>query len=306
MKDPLQTDVAVIGAGPAGLSAALWCDELGLDSLVFEADEEPGGQLLWTHNAVENYLGVEARNGREVRDRFVSQVAKRGLRIDLGSRAASVGIDPLSLRLEDGESIEPRALIFATGVRRNEPELEGLEKFRGCGILESGKRDKRLAEGKTAMVVGGGDAALENAIILSETADKVYLVHRRGSFRARPEFTEAVDAENKIEIITNAEVTALEGADSLESVTVTDVGSGSTQDIAVRALIFRIGVRPNSELVRDLVATDSRGYVRIDSTCRTDVEGIYAVGDVANPISPTISSAAGMGATAAKAVLSWL
>lgn len=304
MPDPLKTDVAIIGAGPAGLSAALWCDELGLDCLVFEAHEEPGGQLLWTHNAIENYLGFEASNGREARDRFLTQVSKRGLKIRSRDLVASVETGPLELRLATGEKIGPRALIVATGVRRNEPELENLDRFRGRGILESGKRDKELARGRAAMVVGGGDAAFENALILSKTADKVFLVHRRDSFKARPEFTEAVRADDKIEIITNARVAGLEGSDRLESVTLE--GAGSNRSIQIQALIFRIGVLPNSELVKDLVATDPRGYIEIDSACRTDVEGIFAVGDVANPVSPTISTAAGMGATAAKAVFSWI
>lgn len=304
MPDPLKTDVAIIGAGPAGLSAALWCDELGLDCLIFEANEEPGGQLLWTHNTIENYLGFEAGNGRQARDRFVSQVSKRGLEIRSGRRVDSIAAEPLSLQLSEGESVRPRALIIATGVRRNEPELENLDCFRGRGILESGKRDKDLAKGKTAMVVGGGDAAFENALILSDTADKVFLVHRRDKFTARSEFIEAVHAEEKIEIITNSEVTGVEGSGHLEFVTLK--GPGSERTVAVEALIFRIGVRPNSEIVRGLVATDPRGYVKIDSTCRTTVEGIFAVGDVANPVSPTISSAAGMGATAAKAVFSWI
>ncbi|MCO6511925.1 MAG: FAD-dependent oxidoreductase [Aridibacter famidurans] len=304
MKDTLRTDVAIIGAGPAGLSAALWCDELGLDRLILEAGREPGGQLLWTHNVIDNYLGFKAANGREARDRFLVQIEERGLHILLENVADSVTSDPLRVRLRKGETIQPRAVIIATGVRRNEPELQNLKTFRGRGILESGKRDKELAAGKTAMVVGGGDAAFENALILAGTADKVYLVHRSEEFRARPEFTDAVRENGKIEIITNSEVARLDGSDRLESVTLT--GEGSERSLSVGALIFRIGVRPNSELVGGLVATDSRGYININSNCRTDVEGIYAVGDVANPVSPTISSAAGMGATAAKAVFSWI
>ncbi|QQS42728.1 MAG: FAD-dependent oxidoreductase [Acidobacteriota bacterium] len=304
MNDPLRTDVAIVGAGPAGLSAALWCDELGLDALVLEAGREPGGQLLWTYNSIENYLGFEAADGREARDRFVDQIRRRGLNIRPESVAASVALRPLRVGLSKGETIEPRAVIIATGVRRNEPDLENLEHFRGRGILESGKRDKDLAIGKTVMVVGGGDAAFENALILAGTADKVFLVHRRETFRARQEFTDAVRDNSKIEIITNSEVARLEGDGGLESVTLT--GDGQERGLSVGALIFRIGVRPNSELVQHLVATDSRGYIRIDSSCRTDQEGIYAVGDVANPVSPTISSASGMGATAAKAVFSWL
>lgn len=306
MPESLQTDVAIVGAGPAGLSAALWCVELGLDCIVLEKGNEAGGQLLWTHNRIENYLGFEAQNGTEVRDNFLRQVLKRPVAIRYSAGVGSITADPFRLSLSDAEAIEAKAIIFAAGVRRNRPDIDGIERFWGKGIIESGKRDKQLAAGKTAVVVGGGDAGFENALILSEFAEKVFLVHRRNSFRARPEFIEAVASEPKIELITNAELIEVAGNDSLEEVSIADVADGTVTKLEAQTLIFRLGVVPNSEPLAGIAELDDRGYIKIDSFCRTSREGIYAVGDVANPISPTISSAAGMGSTAAKAVFSWI
>lgn len=297
--------MAVVGAGPGGLSAALWCDELGIDSLILESSAEAGGQLLWTHNRIDNYIGLKTANGVELRDLFIRHTAERKIPIRYSSRVSSVALDPLRLKLGDGTLVLPRAVIIATGVRRNQPNDLDLEKYKNKGLLVSGKRDKHEAKGATAVVVGGGDAAFENALILSETADKVLLVHRRDSFRARPEFTDAVAKTGNIEIVTDSEVTGISGEDSLKQIEITYKKSGETSWIEAQALIFRIGVRPNSELVSDLVSTDSRGYIRVDSNCRTSVDRIYAVGDVANPESPTVSTAAGMGATAVKALFSW-
>ncbi|REJ79231.1 MAG: FAD-binding protein [Acidobacteria bacterium] len=303
---PKKPDVAIVGAGPAGLSAALWCDELGLELVLLEMENEPGGQLLWTYNKIENYLGFTASNGEEIRDRFIDQVSRRDIRPVCGVGVSAVSFDPLELNLTDGSLIKPNALIIATGVRRNIPELPGIERFKGRGLIESGKRDKALAKDKTAIVVGGGDAAFENALILSQTAKKVFLIHRREGFRARQEFIQAVNDHDQIEILTNTEVSSLNGNESLESVSIASTKSRDRSDLAAELVIFRLGVKPNSEVFGPGLELDRRGYIRTDSTCRTNLPGVYAAGDVANPLSPTISSAAGMGSTAAKSIYSWL
>jgi thioredoxin reductase (NADPH) len=300
------TDVAIIGAGPGGLSAALWCGELGLSSIVFEAGVEPGGQLLWTHNPIENYLGAKAKNGREMRDIFLKYFAGRDLRIETGRRVSGIDPESLSVRFEGGGSVAARSIVIATGVRRRDPGIEGLARFAGKGLLESGKKESGSVKGKTAVVVGGGDAAFENALILSPVAERVLLVHRGDSFRARPGFISSVRSDPRIEVIKRSEVCAVDGDNRLRLVSVRDRVTNTIQEIPAEALIFRIGVTPNSESFKSLLKTDAAGYISVDSLCRTSVEGVFAVGDVASPTSPTISTAAGMGATCAKFIYSWL
>jgi thioredoxin reductase (NADPH) len=154
--------------------------------------------------------------------------------------------------------------------------------------------------------VGGGDAALENALILGETASSVTLVHRRAEFRARAEFLEKVKNNPKIEILTETVVREISGGERLETVAVENQSSRETRSIPAAALLVRVGVEPSTELFRGLLALDKNGYVEIDRNCETGIRGVFAVGDVANPLSPTVSSAVGMGATAAKVIFSWL
>lgn len=304
--ETIRTQAVIIGSGPGGLSAALWCDELGIDHLVLESRSEPGGQLLWTHNEIDNYLGLPAANGRELLDHFLKQARRRNLRFRFGSRVVSFEPKQRRIQLEEGPDVIADAVVIATGISRRVPEAEGFERFGGKGVLESGKRDRHLASGKDAVVVGGGDAAFENALILSETAASVTLVHRRVQFTAREEFREPVLNHPKIYVRTGCVVSALGGDESLETVTLTDTETGLTEVIPADAIVFRIGVRPNSEIFKPVVETDPSGYIHVRYDCSTSVPGVYAVGDVANPVSPTVATAAGMGATAAKSMYSWL
>ncbi len=299
MENPI-VDVVIVGAGPGGMSSALWCSELGLTSVILEASQEAGGQLLWTHNRIDNHLGMSAANGAEMRDRLLEQISDRAASIRFGSRVTGFDPDHLSVELNGTVKVTACAIIVATGVRRRDPGIVDVDRYVGRGILESGKKEKNLAKGKRAIVVGGGDAAFENALILADTANEVILVHRSDQFRAREEFINKVASNRKITIVPNSSVEGLAGDESLENVTVRDLKTGSVSSIEAGALVFRIGVEPNSAPFSPKVRTDNHGYIEVDYRGRTSVPGVYAVGDVANPVSPTISSAIGMGATAVK------
>src|ERR671917_2388563 len=151
-------DVIIIGAGPAGLSAALWCDELGLDTLVIEQAAEVGGQLLRVYNPIENYLGVSASNGRELRDLFAAQV--EGKEFDLWTEAEieSVDLKAKRVHLRSGEELQSIALVIATGVRRRRLGVPGESEFAGRGVLESGRLERDAVAGEDVLVVGGGEA----------------------------------------------------------------------------------------------------------------------------------------------------
>src|SRR5437763_993076 len=156
-------DVVIIGAGPAGLSAARWCDEVGRDTLVLEQNEAVGGQLLSVYNLIENYLGVHAVNGRALRDRFVEQKKDRDFDSWTNVDIESVDLKTKRVVLRSGEALESIAIIIATGLRRRKLGISGEAEFEGRGIIESATRDREQFAGKDVCVIGGGDAAAENA-----------------------------------------------------------------------------------------------------------------------------------------------
>ncbi len=295
-------DVIIIGGGAAGISAALWCDEIGLDALLLESNTELGGQLLWIYNEIKNHLGIEAKNGRELRDIFIKQAEKRNFTTRLKTKVREVNLKGKSVTLETGETLFSRAIIIATGIKRRKLNIEGEEKFQNKGIIQSGKRDQILVKGKTATIIGGGDAAFENALILAETAAKVFLVHRGESFRARKEFVEKVLENPKVKILTETVVTKFIGDEQIKAVELKNIKTDDTEILPTDAVLIRIGVAPDTEMFGGKINLDEQGYIKIDSRCETSVKGIFAVGDAANPVAPTISSAVGMGATAAKAI----
>ena len=304
--EAMNFDVIVIGGGASGISAALWCDELGLKTLLLESKNELGGQLLWVYNEIKNHLGIEAKNGREMRDIFVKQVEKYNFTVRLGTKVKEVDVEKKSVTIETGETLFAQAIIVATGIKRRKLNIEGEEKFQNKGIIRSGKRDEDFVKGKTVVIIGGGDAAFENALILAKTAAKVFLVHRGKYFRARKEFIEKVSTHPKVEILTETVVTKFVGSKQIEAIELKNLKTNETKILATQAILIRIGVAPETETFREKIELDEQGYIKIDSRCETSARGVFAVGDAANPTAPTISTAVGMGATSAKAIFAEL
>jgi thioredoxin reductase (NADPH) len=295
-------DVIIIGAGPAGLSAAFWCDELGLDALVLEQAEQIGGQLHRVYNPIHNYLGVKTRNGQELLEIFSRDVDAAEFDLWTGTSIDSVDLRAKRISLRSGEVLRSISIILATGVRPRELGIPGEKEFVGKGIIESGTRDRELFAGKDVCVIGGGDAAVENALLLAEVCPTVTLVHRGKKLRARREFAEQVQPNNRITVFTESVVTRIIGDAEVEAVEIQRKGGLKPFQLAVRGVLIRIGVEPNTELFREQLAVDEKGYVSVNSECETTVPMVFAVGDVSNPTAPTISGATGAGATAAKVI----
>jgi len=306
MTEQETTDVIVVGGGPAGLSAALWCNELGLETILFEKEAELGGQLLQIFNPITNYLGLKTENGREMRDHFERGVEKMNSFTRLRAAVKEIDAAGHCIVLSGGERCSAKALIIATGVRRRKLGVAGEDFFQGKGILDSGAKDKEKVTNKKVLIVGGGDAAIENSLILSDYAAKIYVVHRRANLSARTEFINRAKMDAKIELSPDTIVREIIGNDRLKSVEVVNTETDQAEVLDVDFVLVRIGVEPNTELLRGKINLDDKGYVLIDSNCETSSAGVFAVGDAANPISPTLSTAAGTGATAAKAVRSLL
>jgi thioredoxin reductase (NADPH) len=299
-------DVIIIGAGAAGLSAALWCDELGLDTLLLEQNEEVGGQLLWVYNSIENYLGARAMNGRELRDRFSEQVEESDFDLWTQVEVESVNLTSRRVRLRSGEDLQSISIIIATGVRRRELNVPGEAELKGRGVVESGAKDREWLAGKDVCVVGGGDAAAENALMLAEVCPTVTLVHRGQSLRARREFAERLKSEHRVTVFTEATLERIIGTDSVEAVEILRKGAFKPFQVAVQGVLIRIGVEPNTDLFREQLSVDERGYIKVSSQQETSIENVFAIGDVSNPLAPTIAGATGAGATAAKVIASRL
>ena len=299
-------DVIIIGAGPAGLSAARWCDELGLDTLLVEQSDDVGGQLHQIYNPISNYLGLEVANGKELLDKFTNSVEGTDFDQWTGVSIESIDLPAKKISLRSGETLQSIAIIIATGVRRRELGIEGEKKFIGKGIIESGSRDKDQFAGHDVCIVGGGDAAAENALLLAESCPTVTLVHRGRKLRARREFTEQLTTNHCITVFPESILTRILGNERVEAVEIQRKEALKPFQLAVRGVLIRIGVEPNTELFRDQVTVDEQGYVSVNSEQETNVPFVFAIGDVSNRLSPTISSAVGAGTTAAKVIASRL
>lgn len=295
-------DVVVIGGGPGGMSAAFWCSELGLTAVLVERETSLGGQLLKTFNPIDNYLGVAARDGREMASLFNSTIARSGFDRLAGTEIIELDVESRTVLAADGTRISWRALIIATGVRRRRLGVRGESEFRGRGVIESGAGERDRLKGKSVLIVGGGDAALENAVILSEVASSVKVVFRRSEPTARREFSDVAAARENVEYFPETIVEEITGDTNVTGVRLRNLSHGDVSTQPTDAVLIRIGVEPNSEIVRATLEVDDESYVKVNARGETSLKGIYAVGDVAHPEAPTISTATGTAAIAAKSI----
>ncbi len=296
-----QIDVIIVGAGPAGIAAAIWCDDLKLRACIVEKASDVGGQLHWIYNAIENYPGARFANGSEAVRKFRKSLAGRQINKVTDASVVDLDVNVPCVVLGDGKSIVGRSIIFATGIRRRKLDIRGEIEFLRKGLIESGSRDRVETSGKKVAVIGGGDAALENALILADYAERVYLVHRRDHFSARAEFVRSVSEHARIEPIMGARVREFGGSENLEFIDL-ERGNAGSQRVAVEKAVVRIGVQPNSELLVGKASMDDAGYILVDRVGQTSVPNLYAVGDVAFRESPTIATAVGSAIAAVKSI----
>lgn len=299
-------DVVVIGGGPAGMSAALWSAELGLETMIVEKHPAFGGQLRQIYNRIENYPGVRARNGEELLSSFLRTIKDSGFSRVCGAEAAAVDPEDLTVTLADTTRLKGRALIIATGVRRRTLGIPGEDRFVGKGIIASGVRDRDQVRDKRVLVVGGGDAAIENALLLSELARSVTVAYRAARPRARKEFLSRIADRPNVRLKAQTVVTEIKGDKSVCSVMLSSGADQAMSEAEIDVVLIRIGVTPNSEFVRSALELDPDSYIKVNSLGETSRPGIYAAGDVAHPIAPTISTATGTAAISARSVFRFL
>ena len=297
-------DILIVGAGTAGLTAAIYAARAGKTVTVLE-NEAVGGQIA-TSPKVENYPGFESISGAEFSDRLFNQATALGVSVEL-ERAKAVRQAEGGFTVETGgSSYAARALILATGVKHRNLGLPEEAAYLGRGLSYCAVCDGAFFRGRTVAVVGGGNAALQSAVYLSDVAEKVYLIHRRAQYRAEEAVVRAVEARPNIEPVLNKTVAALSGEPLLQALTLRDTQTGETSELPVNGVFVSIGKVPANDFCRDLVRLDDAGFIVADESCKTNVPGIFAAGDCRTKSVRQLTTAAGDGSVAALAACVYL
>lgn len=291
-------DLIIIGSGPAGLSAAVYGKRAGLELLVIEEKPMSGGQILNTYE-VDNYLGMPGINGFDMGMEFRKHADKLGVEFKEASVTAVADKGDVKQVFMGEEVLETRTVIFATGAEHAQLGIPGEEELSGMGVSYCATCDGAFFKGKTVAVVGGGDVALEDAIYLARTCEKVYLIHRRDELRGAKILQEELQALPNAEILYSHVVTEIKGEDMVEALLLKDVKTGEEKELAVAGIFIAVGIHPNTELLNEKVETDEAGYVLAGEDCATNVPGIYVAGDIRKKPMRQIVTAVADGANAA-------
>lgn len=296
-------DVIIIGSGPAGMTAAIYARRFNLSVLVLEYNA-PGGAMVNT-DEISNYPGFNTINGVDLSMNMYTQMMN--LNVDYqGVKVEKVNkINDKNFIVSGGnKEFHGKSIIIATGTRNRVLGLESEKRFFYRGISWCAICDGPLYKEKDVAVIGGGNSALSAALTLSKFVNKVYLVHRREEFRSEKITTDKVLNNQKIELVLNSNVNDFYGNDKLEGITVIDK-QGNQRKLNISGCFEEIGRIPNTEFL-DIVAKTSDGYIIVDEDCKTNVDGIYACGDVVNKKIRQIATAVNDGAIAGLAISNYL
>jgi thioredoxin reductase (NADPH) len=289
-------DVVMVGGGPAGLTAGLYTSRAKLKSVLIEK-KWPGGQILNTE-LIEDYPGFESIKGPELAQRMEEQVRKLGLQIEMDTvtKVRSRGGRKV-VETEGGQEYLAKAVIVTTGGEPRKLDIPGREALEGRGVSYCAICDAAFFKDQVVAVVGGGDAAVEEAIFLTRFASKVYLMHRRDAFRAQAALVEKARGNEKIEILLSTVVKEIHGRDQVEYLTIDR--KGEIQRLDATGLFFFIGFTPNSDMFDEPIELDPQGHIVTDYRMESSIPGIFIAGDVRAQLTRQITTAVGDGTTAA-------
>lgn len=294
-------DLIIVGAGPAGLTSAIYGLRAGLTVLLIEK-AAPGGQIAITPN-VENYPGYISINGYELSSKMYEQASMLGLDsvFDEITKYDLTG----EIKTVYGLSAEYKAktIILALGAKERELEVENEKRLIGRGVSYCATCDGAFFKGKTVAIVGGGNTSFDDCIYLSGVVKKVYLIHRKDTFRAEERLVNRVkqiaEETNVIEFVLNSTVEKINGGDKVSSITVKNVDNKEEFDLPIDALFIAIGRKPETENLKGVIDLTSDGYILTDDKMQTNVKGVYAAGDIREKTLRQIVTATSDGAMAA-------
>lgn len=296
-------DIIIIGGGPAGLTAAVYARRAGKSVLILEK-AALGGQITWSPK-VENFPSVMSISGTELGDRMAEQAIAQGADIEFEE---VIGIDDLGDRrrvhCEFGAEYEGRAVIIATGAKPRMLGIEREEDLVGSGVGYCAVCDGAFFKNMPVAVYGGGNSALQDAMLLSETSSRVYLIHRRDSFRGESTLVNTLKGKDNVELVLNATITRLIGDEELEGIVVSQ--NGSEREIKVSGLFVAIGHVPDNEAFASVLTLNNSGYAVADERCITSTPGVFVAGDCRTKSVRQLTTAVADGATAALAACEWL
>lgn len=295
-------DIVIIGSGPAGLSAAVYAKRATLDEVVVEKEMISGGQIIVT-DRIDNYLGDYGVSGYDLSVKFREHADKLDVPFMEGNITSIEDKgDYKQVILENGNIVNAKAVVIATGATHKKLNVSGEDSLSGSGVSYCATCDGAFFKGKTVAVVGGGDVALGDALYLSNICDKVYLIHRRDGLRGAKVLQERVFAKDNIEFMPFYEVDEICGENSVEELILHDNRTSEKSKLSVSGIFIAVGMKPQSELVKNLVKLDDAGYICAGEDCRTSVKGIYAAGDVRTKSLRQIVTAVADGAVAISSV----
>jgi len=295
-------DVIIIGAGPAGLTAAIYASRARLKTLLLESYDTPGQAVITS--GIENYPGFpEGLNGFELIDKFRKQAEKFGAEFKIANvksvKKSKSGKDTLWQTEAGDESMMSLSVIIASGAKPNKLGIPGEDKFRGKGVSYCATCDGALFKEKNIVAIGGGDTAIEEALFLTRFAKKVTVIHRRDRLRATEILQERAFANKKIEFMWNSTAEEILGKDKTEVIRIKDVKKNKESKIDCDGVFIFAGYTPNTDFLKGLLKLDKKGYIISDDDMKTGEAGIFVAGDARKKLLRQVVTAAGDGATAA-------
>jgi len=301
----MEYDVAIIGAGPAGLSAAIYAARGGLKTVVFE-NALVGGQIVVTQD-VENYPGFEESvSGYDITEKMHKQAKKFDAEFRT-EEVKAIGLEGFCKIIETNKNTyRAKSVILATGAHPRKLQVPGEERLTGRGVSYCATCDGALYRGKTVAVIGGGDSAVEEALFLTRFAKKVYIIHRRNELRAVQIAQQRAFANDKIEIIWDSVIQDISGTDAVESITLFNRTTETVSKLDVDGVFIYVGIIPNNGLLKSRVPCDDQGFIFTDETCHTNIPGIYAAGDIIHKVLRQVVTAVADGAIAAFSAEKWI
>lgn len=290
-------DIIIIGAGPAGLTAAIYARRANKSVLLLEKSVF-GGQITFSPK-IENYPGFESLSGNELADKMVEQTLGLGADVEIETAIKIENGEIKKVYTEEGSCFEAKAVIIATGAKHRRLNLPNEEKFIGEGISFCAVCDGAFYKDKTVALIGGGNSALQEAILLSETSQKVYIIQNLDFLTGEAKLQEIINSRKNIEILLGTVVNSIKDTDEFSAIEIKNVNSGEILTLNIDGMFVAIGLEPENESFKDVVALDERGYVDANESCFTTTKGIFVAGDCRKKTVRQVTTATADGATAA-------